>query len=172
MKRSAFDAKIKNSPRPIVAEFWAPWCGPCKMMAPSLKKAEEAYKGQVELWKINADDNAELLRSLGVKGIPTMIGYHKGLEVTRRTGAMTPDNVLAFFGAVQENKEFARQLSWLERILRIAPALLFFYLGATSGPNYWLLAAGGFFLFLSVYDRCPIYKALSGRVKGWLKKPA
>ncbi len=170
MKRSAFDAKVKNNQKPLVAEFWAPWCGPCKVMAPYLKKAEEEYKGKVELLKINADENAELVRSLGVRGIPTMIGYHRGQQIARTTGAMTPENVMAFFQSVEENKAFSRQLSLVERLLRIAPALLFFYLGATSGPTYWMLAVGAVFLFLSVYDRCPLYKVLSGQIKSWMKK--
>lgn len=171
MKRSAFDAKMKNSPRPIVAEFWAPWCGPCKMMAPYLKKAEEEYKGKVELMKINADENAELVRSLGIRGIPTMIGFHKGQEVARRTGAMTPENVMAFFQAVQENKSFSRQLSWVERLMRLAPAALFLFFGATSGPSYWMLAVGAVFLFLSIYDRCPLYKAITERFKRKDREP-
>jgi len=170
MNQSGFELKIRKSPRPVVVEFWAPWCGPCKMMAPSLKKAEQDYTGQVDLWKINADENPDLLRSLGIMGIPTMIGYHQGQEVARKTGAMTPDNVAAFFAAVKENKAFNRSLSWMERLIRVVPALIFFWLGATGGPNYWMVAIGVAFLFSAVYDRCPIYKVISAQFKSWFKK--
>lgn len=171
MNLSAFELKVRKNPRPMVVEFWAPWCGPCKMMGPYLKKAEQDFSGQVDLWKINADENPELLRSLGVMGIPTMIGYHQGQEVTRKTGAMTPDNVQGFFAAVKENKAFSRSLSWVERIMRVLPALIFFWLGATSGPSYWMIAIGVVFLFSAVYDRCPVYKVVSAQIKSWLKRP-
>ena len=170
MKRSAFETKVKNNKGPFVAEFWAPWCGPCKMMAPHLAKAENEYKGKVELPKINADESAELLSALGIRGIPTMIGYNHGREVARITGAMTLANVMAFFASTQESKAFSRHLSLVERLLRIIPALFFFYLGAVSGPAYWMLAVGVVFLFLSVYDRCPLYKAISGQIKNWAKR--
>lgn len=170
MNQSAFELKIRKNPRPVVVEFWAPWCGPCKMMAPYLKKAEQDFSGQVDLWKINADENPELLRSLGVMGIPTMVGYYQGQEVTRKTGAMTPDNVLAFFAAVKENKAFNRSLSWVERLMRIVPAIILFWLGTTSGPTYWMIAIGVVFLFSAVYDRCPVYKVVSAQIKSWFKK--
>ena len=172
MKPISFENKVRKNPRPIVVEFWAPWCGPCKMMAPYLKQAETAFNGQVDLWKVNADENPEVLKSLGIRGIPTMIGYNRGEEVARKTGAMTPDNVHAFFSAVQENKPFRRTLSWPERIIRILPALLFFYAGVTRGPSYWLIAVGVVFLFSAVYDRCPAYKMISTQIKSWFKRTA
>jgi len=153
MKQSAYEFKLRKNPRPVVVEFWAPWCGPCKVMAPSLKKAEEVYLGKVDLWKINADENPELLRGLGVMGIPTMIGYYDGQEVSRRTGGMTAENVP------------------FERAIRIVPALALLLLGWFNGQNYWLMAVGGVLLFSAFYDRCPVYKVVSAQVKSWFKKP-
>lgn len=171
MKQSAYEFKLRKNPRPVVVEFWAPWCGPCKVMAPSLKKAEEVYLGKVDLWKINADENPELLRGLGVMGIPTMIGYYDGQEVSRRTGGMTAENVQAFFEAVQHNQTFSRSLSPFERAIRIVPALALLLLGWFNGQNYWLMAVGGVLLFSAFYDRCPVYKVVSAQVKSWFKKP-
>jgi thioredoxin len=171
MKQSAYEFKLRKNPRPVVVEFWAPWCGPCKVMAPSLKKAEEVFLGKVDLWKINADENPELLRGLGVMGIPTMIGYYGGQEVSRRTGGMTAENVQAFFEAVQNNQAFSRSLSVLERAIRIVPALALLLLGWFNGQNYWLMAVGGVLLFSAFYDRCPVFKVVSAQVKSWLKKP-
>ena len=170
MKQSAFEFKIRKNPRPVIVEVWAPWCGPCKIMAPYLKKAEQEFAGKVDLWRINADENTDLVKALGVRGIPTMIGYNKGIEVSRRTGAMTAENVLGFFSAVEENKPFSRTLSWVERFMRIIPALVILVLGWMNGPNYWILALGGIILFSAFYDRCPIYKVVSAQFREMFKK--
>ncbi len=170
MKQSAFEFKLRKNPRPVVVEIWAPWCGPCKVMAPYLKKAEQEFTGKVDLWRINADENSELVRAIGVRGIPTMIGYHKGQEIFRKTGAMTAENVSGFFSAVEDNKPFSRRLSWVERAIRIIPALIVLVLGILNGPNYWLLALGGVILFSAFYDRCLIYKVISAQFREMFKK--
>lgn len=170
MKQSAFEFKLRKNPRPVVVEFWAPWCGPCKMMAPSLKKAEQEFSGKVDLWRINADENSDLLRSIGIRGIPTMIGYNKGAEISRKTGAMTAENVLGFFSAVAENKPFSRTLSWVERILRIVPAIIILVLGWLNGPNYWIIALGAVILFSAFSDRITIWKTVSTQFRAMFKK--
>jgi len=170
MKQSALEFKLRKSKNPVVVEFWAPWCGPCKMMAPYLKQAENEFAGRVDLWRINADEQPDLVRAMGVRGIPTMVGYYQGEEITRRTGAMTGENVLGFFSAVEQNKPFSRSLSWLERVIRIIPAVLFIVLGWLNGPNYWVIAVGAVILFTAFYDRCPIYKAITSQFREKFKK--
>lgn len=170
MKQSAFEFKLRKNPRPVVVEFWAPWCGPCKMMAPSLKKAEQEFAGKVDLWRINADEYAELIRSMGIRGIPAMIGYNKGAEISRKTGAMTADNVMGFFKAVAENKAFSRTLSWVERIMRIVPAIIILVLGWLNGPNFWIIALGALILFSAFYDRCSICKEIGAQFREMVKR--
>ncbi|HNB54097.1 MAG TPA: thioredoxin family protein, partial [Anaerolineales bacterium] len=75
MQPNEFFDKLKTNPRPVVVDLWAPWCMPCRAMAPLVKKMEKQYDGQVDVWKINADDSQDLLRALRVFGIPTMILY-------------------------------------------------------------------------------------------------
>ncbi len=170
MKQSALEYKLRKNTRPVVVEFWAPWCGPCKMMAPYLKKAEKEFAGRVDLWRINADDEPNLVRSMGVRGIPTMVGYYQGEEISRRTGALTAENVMGFFEAVEQKKPFSRTLSWVERLLRIIPALVILILGWTSGPNYWLIGLGIIILLSAFYDRFPIFKGASAQIKKLFKK--
>lgn len=170
MKQSALEYKLRKNTRPVVVEFWAPWCGPCKMMAPYLKKAEKEFAGRVDLWRINADDEPNLVRSMGVRGIPTMVGYYQGEEISRRTGAMTAENVMGFFEAVEQKKPFSRSLSWAERFLRIIPALVILILGWTSGPNYWLIGLGAIIFLSAFYDRFPIFKGASAQIKELFKK--
>ncbi len=169
MNQKFFQQKLQNNPRPIIVEFWAPWCGPCKMMAPALQEAAKMYEGKVDLWKINADKEPELLRDLGVKGIPTMFGFFEGKEITRKTGAMTPENVHAFFAAVAEQKPFVRRLNWVERLIRVLMAAAVAVVAWLNGPAYWLFAVAGVIVFSAVYDRCPVYKVLSLQVKSWFK---
>lgn len=149
---------------PVLVEFWAPWCIPCKGMAPLIKTAGEKYKSDVEVWKINADQNPKLLRALGIRGIPTMIGYRQGAEVFRKTGATNAAGLENLFSAMAEGKQVINGPSPLARIFRLVIALVIAVLGVSLGPNYWLLGLAGLAGFWAIYDRCPIYKALKPKL--------
>jgi thioredoxin 1 len=83
-----FDEKILNGDLPVVVDFWAPWCGPCKTVAPILDKLAEDYSGKVVIAKVNTDEDNQYAAQYGVQGIPTMIFFHEGKLVHRQVGAL------------------------------------------------------------------------------------
>ena len=97
MKAAEFQRKIRSSDHPVIVDLWAPWCRPCRAMEPGFKQISDKYAGQVEVLKINADESPEVLKSLGVMGIPTVIGFAGGKEIIRRTGMQAPDALDVIF---------------------------------------------------------------------------
>ncbi|MHB0922442.1 MAG: thioredoxin [Bellilinea sp.] len=170
MKIEEFNRTIKTSKLPVMVEFWASWCGPCKVMAPALKETSRKFEGKVKLVKINADESPELLRSLKVLSIPTVMGYRDGELVFRKGGAQPASVLDDWFADLAEGREVKMQLRPADRWLRTIVALILAGIGLASGPSIFLLVLAGLFLFSAVYDRCPIYKAIAPRMKGLLSK--
>ena len=83
---ASFAAFIANEPGPVVVDFWAPWCGPCRALAPRLEQLARQYEGQVQVRKLNVDDAHEVAAAFGVRGIPTLILFKKGLAHSRLVG--------------------------------------------------------------------------------------
>jgi thioredoxin 1 len=81
-----FEAKVTQSSQPVLLDFYADWCGPCKLSAPILDKLADEYKDKITILKINVDDNQELSQDNMVMSIPTVILYDKGKEVDRKIG--------------------------------------------------------------------------------------
>lgn len=84
---SEFDEKVLKSTTPVVVDFWAPWCGPCKMIAPTLEKLAAEYDGKVTIVKVNTDENPEWAIRYGVQGIPTLLFINQGQIKDRQVGA-------------------------------------------------------------------------------------
>jgi len=84
----AFQKTVLESSLPVIVDFWAPWCGPCKMIAPVLDKVAAEFADQLIVAKVNTDENAEWAMKYGIQGIPTMLLVYGGKVVNRQVGAL------------------------------------------------------------------------------------
>ena len=91
-----FDALIDTTGHPVVVDFWAPWCGPCRMVAPEIAKVAAAHAGRLIVVKVNTDALPELGERYRIQSIPTMAIFEEGREAARTTGAMPADQIESF----------------------------------------------------------------------------
>lgn len=84
---ATFDAEVKNSDIPVVVDFWAEWCGPCKQIGPALEELANEFSGRIKIAKVDVDQNPNSAAAMGVRGIPALFIFKDGQPVSSRMGA-------------------------------------------------------------------------------------
>ena len=98
---ATFDAEVLNSDIPVLVDFWAEWCGPCKMIAPILDEIAIEYDGRLKICKVDVDANPDTLSRFGIRGIPTLIIFKDGNPEASKTGALSKSQLTEYIdGAV------------------------------------------------------------------------
>ena len=93
---SNFDEEIKNSPLPVLVDFWAEWCGPCKQIGPILEEIGEEKKDKIKILKLNVDENSQTPPKYGIRGIATLMLFKDGNVVGTKVGALSKADLLKF----------------------------------------------------------------------------
>ncbi|OIN92380.1 MAG: thioredoxin [Comamonadaceae bacterium CG1_02_60_18] len=93
---ASFDTDVLQSDLPVLVDYWAEWCGPCKMIAPILDEVSGAYAGKLQIAKMNVDENREIPAKFGIRGIPTLMVFKKGQLAATKVGAMSKAQLTAF----------------------------------------------------------------------------
>lgn len=87
----SFNDLIQQSDRPVLVDFWAEWCGPCRMVSPTIEKIAQEYKGKLLVVKINVDEKPHVASQYGIRSIPTIMLFHKGKAMMHQQGALSYD---------------------------------------------------------------------------------
>ena len=88
-----FQREVLESSIPVLVDFWAPWCMPCRMLAPTIEKLAEENQGKLKVCKLNTDENQNISAKYGIQGIPTLIVFKEGKEVGRTVGVMSKEKL-------------------------------------------------------------------------------
>lgn len=160
MNLTQFQQTVSSADKPVIVDFWAPWCAPCRVTKPILEKLAAEYKDQVAFLPINADESREVLEKFQIIGIPTVLALRGGEVAARVTGAQNEAGYRAMFEALAAGTEVKVPMSAFDRMLRLGAGALLVMVGISTA-NWLALGIGAFVAFLGVYDRCPIWQAVT-----------
>jgi thioredoxin 1 len=93
---ASFDADVLNADKPVLVDYWAEWCGPCKAIAPILDEVSKDYDGRVQIAKMNVDENRDVPAKFGIRGIPTLMLFKGGQLAATKVGALSKAQLTAF----------------------------------------------------------------------------
>jgi thioredoxin 1 len=93
---ASFDQDVLKSEAPVLVDYWAEWCGPCKMIAPILDEVSKDYDGRLQVAKVNVDDNQSIAAKYGIRGIPTLMLFKDGAVVATKVGALSKSQLKLF----------------------------------------------------------------------------
>lgn len=93
---SSFDEDVLKSDVPVLVDFWAEWCGPCKMLMPTVEAVAQEFAGRIKVVKVNVDENSETPAKYGVRGIPNLILFNNGDVVASKVGALSKSDLVQF----------------------------------------------------------------------------
>ena len=93
---ASFEADVLQSTQPVLVDYWAEWCGPCKMIAPILDEMATTYSGKLQITKMNVDENREIPGKFGIRGIPTLMLFKDGKLAATKVGALSKSQMAAF----------------------------------------------------------------------------
>ncbi len=93
---SSFETDVLQSDKPVLVDYWAEWCGPCKMIAPLLAEVSAAYQGKLQVAKMNVDENRDIPAKFGIRGIPTLMLFKGGQLAATKVGAMSKAQLTQF----------------------------------------------------------------------------
>lgn len=91
-----FEAEVLQSHSPVLVDYWAEWCGPCKAIAPTLEEVAKEYSGKLKIAKVNVDENQDIPRKYGIRGIPTLMLFKNGNIEATKVGALSKSQLTAF----------------------------------------------------------------------------
>jgi thioredoxin 1 len=91
-----FEAEVLQSQGPVLVDYWAEWCGPCKAIAPTLEEVAKEYSGKLKVAKVNVDENQEIPKKYGIRGIPTLMLFKNGNIEATKVGALSKSQLTAF----------------------------------------------------------------------------
>ncbi len=96
---ASFDTDVIQADKPVLVDYWAEWCGPCKMIAPILDEVSNSYQGKLQITKMNVDENREVPAKYGIRGIPTLMLFKDGQLAATKVGALSKAQLTAFLDA-------------------------------------------------------------------------